>query len=220
MRVDSRKGEDVDMTDARRERGDASRREIMAQAVNLASVDGLEGLTIGSLATAASRSKGGLVALFGSKQDLQLATVAAAKRIFVDAVVSPALTRPRGLPRLHALVENWLRYSEDRIFTGGCFFAAAATEFDSRSGVVRDAVVTAWNEWRELVETCIEQAVRAGDLDPGTDVAQLAFEIRALLDSANSASLLFDSSEPYARARTAVAQRLSQLRATPTETEG
>jgi len=194
--------------DGRRARGDSSRRAVMRVAVDIASVEGLEGLSIGGLAAETSMSKGGVVALFGTKEQLQLATVAAASEIFVANVVTPALEVKGGRERLTVLVDAWLRYSETRVFTGGCFFAAASAELGSQRGPVRDAVADAMREWQQFVRRTVERAVARGELDQATDAAQLAFEITALLDSANDMSLLFDSAEPYARARTALARLL------------
>ena len=194
--------------DGRRARGDSSRRAVMRVAVDIASVEGLEGLSIGGLAAETSMSKGGVVALFGTKEQLQLATVAAASEIFVANVVTPALEVKGGRERLTVLVDAWLRYSETRVFTGGCFFAAASAELGSQRGPVRDAVADAMREWQQFVRRTVERAVARGELDQATDAAQLAFEITALLDSANDLSLLFDSAEPYARARTALARLL------------
>lgn len=193
--------------DGRRARGETSRRSVMGLAVDLASVDGLEGLSIGTLAAKSQMSKGGVVALFGSKEQLQLATVAAAKEIFIANVVTPALEEKGGLARLLVLLDAWLRYSESRVFAGGCFFAAASAELGSRRGPVRDAVAEAMVEWQEFVRRTILRAVGRGEMDAATDAAQMTFEITSLLDGANDMSLLHDSSEPYERARIAL-QRL------------
>lgn len=191
-------------TDGRRARGATSRRAVMRVAVDIASVDGLEGLSIGGLAAETSMSKGGVVALFGTKQQLQLATIAAAREIFRESVVVPALEAKGGIERLRVLVDTWLRYSESRVFAGGCFFAAANAELGSREGPVRDAVAEAMGQWQEFVRRTIARAVERGELAAETDAAQLTFEITSLLDGANAMSLLFDSPEPYARARIAL----------------
>lgn len=192
------------ITDGRRARGDVSRQAVTGVAVDLATVNGLDGLSIGGLAAAVGRSKAGIAGLFGSKEELQLATIAAAAEIFGRTVISPALQAPAGLPRLRALVDAWLDYSESRVFTGGCFFAAATAEFRSRPGAVRDAVAADMRTWLEFVAEAARRAIAAGDLPADTDPAQLAFEINALLDAANDSSLLFDSAAPYARARSAI----------------
>jgi AcrR family transcriptional regulator len=195
---------DMTVTDGRRARGDISRQAVMAVAVDLATVNGLDGLSIGGLASAVSMSKGGIAGLFGSKEELQLATIAAAGEIFQRTVIAPALTAPAGLPRLRALIESWLDYSESRVFPGGCFFAAVTAEYRSRPGAIRDAVAADLRRWRAFLAEAIARAVATGDLAPDTDATQLAFEISALLDAANDSSLMFDSAEPYARARRAV----------------
>ncbi|CAN5364993.1 TetR/AcrR family transcriptional regulator [soil metagenome] len=190
--------------DGRRLRGDASRRVVMQRAVDIASVDGLAGLSIGGLASETGMSKGGVVALFGSKEQLQLATVEAARQIFTHTVIRPALTQPSGMPRLRALIDNWINYSESRVFSGGCFFAAASAEVGSQHGAVRDAVAAAMTDWTEFIAGAVSRAVDRDDLPESTDPAQLAFEITAILDGANRSSLLHDSAAPYARARTAL----------------
>ena len=122
------------LTDGRIRRGDRTRRLVLGHAVDVASVDGLEGLSIGRLATDLSMSKSGLIAHFGSKEELQLATVRAARAIFAQTVIEPALQRPPGLGRVRALLDAWLEYSSDRRFPGGCFFARATHEFAAKPG--------------------------------------------------------------------------------------
>lgn len=195
------------IADGRRARGDESRRRVMERAVDLASLGGLEGLSIGALAADTDRSKGGVVALFGTKEQLQLATVEAAREIYIERVIAPALQVRGGRARLDALVDGWLDYSETRVFAGGCFFAAAAMELGPRPGPVRDAVALAMAEWHDTVRRVIQRAIDAGELVVATEAEQLAFEVTAILDGANSASRLTDSAAPYARARVAL-QRL------------
>ena len=193
--------------DGRRARGELSRSAVMDRAVNLATVRGLEGLSIGELADQVGMSKAGVVALFGSKEQLQLAAVAAASDVFRVTVVEPALAAPAGLTRLRALVEAWLRYSEIRVFEGGCFFAAAGAELASRTGAVHDAVVAAHRQWREFLVGAIVRAQNLGELSID-DPRLLAFEITAVLDEANATSLLFGGPEPYVLARTAISRML------------
>jgi AcrR family transcriptional regulator len=192
------------ITDGRRARGAVSRSSVMRLAVNRASIDGLAGLTIGSLALGVGHSKSGVSGLFGTKEQLQLATVEAAREIFVEEVIAPALVLAGGRERLDGLLENWIHYSESRVFAGGCFFAAAAAELGSRPGPVRDAVAQASLDWDATLARVIQRAVERGELSPIDDMAQTVFETRAILDTANSNSLLFGSSAPYDRARTAL----------------
>src|SRR5258708_38055462 len=138
-----------------RARAAKTRAEILNVAVDLASADGLECLTIGRLATESHMSKTGIFAHFGSKQQLQLATVGAAKQIFVEQVVKPGLTSPRGLPRLNVMLESWLGYVESIVFRGGCFFAAASAEFDSRPGKVRDEIASLTKTWLMPLQSAI-----------------------------------------------------------------
>lgn len=125
------------ITDGRLVRGARSRGAALALAVNIASVDGLDGLSIGGLAAESGLSKSGIVALFGTKVELQLATIAAAREIFVAEVVEPTLAEPGGVARLERLVSTWLDYSRTRVFAGGCFFAAGIAEVGSKPGPVR-----------------------------------------------------------------------------------
>src|SRR5215470_11915451 len=130
-------------------RADAARTrsDILKVAVDIASAEGLEGLSIGRLASELSMSKTGIFAHFGSKEQLQLATVDTAKQVFVEQVVQSALQKPRGVPRLMTMLENWLGYVERIVFRGGCFFAAASAEFDSRPGLVRDQIAELTRSW-------------------------------------------------------------------------
>lgn len=202
--------------DGRRVRGDESRRTILAHAIDTASVDGLEGLTIGRLAEAAGHSKSGVATLFGSKEQLQLATIAAAREVFVSSVIVPArAASERGLSRVCALIAAWLAYSNDRVFRGGCFFAATSVEYDAKPGPLRDAVVEASDAWEDYLTICIERARAAGELPGLEDARQLTFEIVAFLDAANTRSLLRSSAQPYDRAATAVRSRLLALGGDP-----
>ncbi|WP_309110246.1 TetR/AcrR family transcriptional regulator [Saccharothrix sp.] len=191
--------------DGRLERGEQTRRQILRRAAEIASVEGLEGLSIGRLATELEVSKSGVFAHFGSKEELQLATVRAAAKIFVDEVVTPALDVPPGRARLELLLEGWLSYSERRTFPGGCFFYAVQAEFDARHGRVRDAVAEYGRGWNTLVRETIE-----GVPDLAVDADQLAFELIAFLEMANAQSVLHDDPTAYTRARTAVRSTLDR----------
>ena len=193
--------------DGRLVRGDQTRRAVLRRAVDIASVDGLEGLSIGRLAKDLEISKSGLFAHFGSKEELQLATVRAARRIYAEAVVAPALAVPAGLARIWTLSECWLDYSRRRVFPGGCFFAKTSHEFGARPGVVRDYLAEVNAEWMELIEQTVTEAVDLGEL--AADPSTLAFELNAFYDSANLASLLrADHDVVYGQARTSIRTRL------------
>ncbi|MFJ2862957.1 TetR/AcrR family transcriptional regulator [Kitasatospora sp. NPDC087314] len=187
-------------TDGRVLRGEETRRAVLHRAVGIASVEGLDALSIGRLATDLGLSKSGVFAGFGSKEELQLATVRAARRIFADAVVAPVADAPPGLARARALCASWLAYSRARVFPGGCFFYGVSAEFDARPGAVRDALADCAREWREVIVDALAQARATGGLRPDTDLGDLAFALIAVLETANSQAVLFEEDIPYQRA--------------------
>jgi AcrR family transcriptional regulator len=191
--------------DGRAARGARSREHIMKEAVELASVEGLGGLSLGVLASRASLSKSGIATLFGSKEQLQLATVAAAREVFRMRVAEPALQTDAGINRIRRLLDAWLAYSRERAFAGGCFFVAASAEFDSKVGPVRDSIVAAVDEWHSYLSREIGRAVELGQL-PQVDVGQYVFETTAFLETANARSLLSGSPAPYESAKRALAR--------------
>ncbi|MEW9512018.1 MULTISPECIES: TetR/AcrR family transcriptional regulator [Streptomyces] len=200
--------------DGRVERGNQTRQLVLGRAVQIASVEGLEGLSLGRLATELKLSKSGVFALFGSKEELQLATVRAAVAVYVDHVLRPARAVPPGVGRVWRMCEAWIAYSRDRVFRGGCFFYAATAEFDARGGKVHDALAAAQTGWVTFVEETIEEARAAGELADDTDVRQLAFEVIAFLELANAESVLQNNSLGYAKAARAI---LARLRTAATE---
>jgi len=194
----------------RKAQGERTRNAILETAVHIASAEGLEGLTIGRLATELSMSKSGLFAHFGSKEDLQVATVEAARAIFIREVVKPAFESTEGLQRLWKLCDIWLSYVQSGVFRGGCFFAAAAAEFDSRPGAVRDRIAEIMKEWLEALRNAIIEAQEAGHLDKELDATQLAFEFNSLELGANWAFQLYGDTRAFKRAREAIRERLSR----------
>ena len=156
-----------DEADGRRRRGNRTRESILQAAADLASVEGLVGLTIGRLATELDMSKSGLFAHFGSKEELQLATIDAARRRFVEHVVKPSRSLPRGRERLEALTNDWLAYFRSEQFAGGCFFHTVKAEFDSRpDNAVREVVMEDVRQFLGLLAREVRKAQEAGDLDP------------------------------------------------------
>ena len=194
--------------DLRRARGDRRRQAILSVAMDLASTDGLEGLSVGSLADKLCMSKSGLHAHFGSMEGLQLAVIEAARQVFIETVVRPGLAAPRGLPRLWALVDAWLTYAERKVFRGGCFFASASAEFDNRPGPIRDRIAAIMREWIEALRLAVEKAVAEGHLARGTRADLLAFELHALSMAANWSFQLFGDREAFTLARAAAVARL------------
>jgi AcrR family transcriptional regulator len=186
-----------------------TRREILRVAVDIASAEGLEGLSIGRLAAELEMSKTGIFAHFGSKEQLQLATVETAKQIFLEKVVQPALKSARGLPRLKAMLEHWLGYVERIVFRGGCFFAAASAEFDSRPGAVRDQIADLTKAWMVGLQEEIAFAQSKKEIQTSLKPAQLAFELHAYVQEANWAFKLFNDKSAFLLARRAIADHLA-----------
>jgi AcrR family transcriptional regulator len=201
------------LTDGRLARGARSRGAALALAVNIASVDGLDGLSIGGLAAESGLSKSGIVALFGSKVELQLATIAAARDIFYREVVEPTLATPGGVTRIETLVTAWLDYSRTRVFAGGCFFAAGIAEVGAKPGPVRDAIALATNDWYEFVTRTVSRAQVKGELRLAIKPRELAFALGSFLESANARSLISGSSEPYELAAASARSLLAASRA-------
>ena len=185
-----------------------TRQEILALAADIASAEGLEGLTIGRLAAELRMSKTGIFAHFGSKEELQLATVDQAKEVFLEQVVKPARAQPRGMKRLHAMLTCWLAYVEHSVFRGGCFFAAASLEFDSRPGRVRDHVAALTKVWMNALRNEIAHAKVQREIARGTLPAQLAFELHAYVQEANWAYKLYGDRSAFSLARRAITERV------------
>jgi AcrR family transcriptional regulator len=162
-----------------------SRAQTLTAAVDLASVVGLEGLTIGRLADQLDMSKSGLVGRFGSKQQLQLETLDQAARIFRRTVYEPASAAPPGLARLDAICDAWVAYLGRPPFPGGCFLTTAMVEFDARPGPVHDAVKNVMRQWLAVLEREASAAIDNGELPTQTDPKDVAFTINALAVGAN-----------------------------------
>ncbi|HEV8368747.1 MAG TPA: TetR/AcrR family transcriptional regulator [Pyrinomonadaceae bacterium] len=194
----------------RKAQGERTRKAILETAVHIASAEGLEGLTIGRLALELSMSKSGLFAHFGSKEDLQVATVETARAIFINEVIRPAFETAQGLHRLWKLCDIWLGYVQSGVFRGGCFFAAAAAEFDGRPGPVRDRIADIMKEWLSTLRNTIVEAQNAGQLAKEIDPTQLAFEFNSLELGANWAFQLYGDKGAFTRARDAIRERLSR----------
>ena len=192
--------------------GTATRSAILQVAADQASVDGLDGLSIGQLANRLGMSKSGLFAHFGSKESLQMATIEDARRRYADEVLSPALKAPQGLQRLTALCESFLSYIERAVFPGGCFFAATMAEFDTKApGPVRDKIADCQQQWLGTLERSANGAVQLAELGEACDPQQLAFELEAFLLSANWYFHLYSDASYLDRTRRAVRSRLESV---------
>ena len=200
-------------TRKRRSDGERSRNAILREATRLATVEGIDGLSISRLADAVGMSKSGLFAHFGSKEELQLATIDSASSVYNELVVEPALSAPSALERLRQLAENFLQHLEDDVFPGGCFFASVAAEMDTRPGPVRDRAVQFTQNWFGLLVQAVREAQEEGEIDAAEDPLQLAFELNAYLLLANAQHIATGESQPLELARRALDRRLASAAA-------
>ena len=203
----------LELTDGRRLRGARTRQAILSHAARVASAEGLESVSLQRLATDLGISKSGLFAHFGSKEELQLATVEEASRIFVREVLQPGLAPPRGVDRVQALCDAFLSYVRRDVFPGGCFFQAAAAEFDSKPGAVRDAIMDRKRYWEGSLVRAVREAREAGKVKRDIDPEQLGWELSCLLAGANGSHLGGEHAAGFKRARRAIAERLEHARA-------
>jgi AcrR family transcriptional regulator len=188
--------------------GERTRAAILHTAASLATIEGLEGLSIGHLAAAIGMSKSGLYAHFGSKQELQLATVEEAERILDEEVIAPALAARPGRDQLAAVCEAYLGYVQRRVFPGGCFFAATALEMGTRPGPVKDRVAAIQSGFTALLRSFVATALEQHELPAGEDPDRLAFELHAILLAADAKFVLLDDPAVLDLARQVVHQRL------------
>lgn len=195
-------------------KGETTREAILRHAVVLASRVGLSGLTIGRLAQELELSKSGLFSHFHSKEALQIQVLEYGAARFVENVVRPALAAPRGIPRIEALFDRWLAWSQSDPSSGGCFFVAMATELDDRPGPSRDLLVRLQRGWIELLAGVVSAAAREGQLRPDTDPEQFAHDAYGAMLAYHHASRLLDDPAAEERARRALAA-LVDARRTP-----
>lgn len=198
-------------TDKRKERGDRARANILHHAIQIASVEGLEGLTFGRVAADAGVAKGNIQVLFGDREALQLATIESGVALYAETVVGPAMAEPTAVERLIALVEGWYTFVEQRTLPGGCLVHALSSEYRTRPGEIRDRVEHHRIGARQRIIDLLNEAVRAGELQAGTDVEQLAFELMSHQASANVAALMGETSQ-FELARRASGQRIAVAR--------
>ena len=183
--------------------------------MQLASVDGLEGLTISSLAERLGTAKSSVHAAFGSKEALQIAAIRRAREILIELVVAPALVVPAGLARLEALGESWFSYLESDVFEGGCLLCSASAEMDGRPGPTRDAVAEVMQEWLQLLAQSVVAGIDQGDCPSSTRPDQIAFELNAIGMAANWHHQLFGGQAAFTLARRAWADALARLHPHP-----
>ncbi|MFH8796965.1 TetR/AcrR family transcriptional regulator [Streptomyces sp. NPDC017941] len=188
----------------------ATRGRILSRAAELASEEGLEGITIGRLAEELEMSKSGVHKHFGTKETLQISTLDKAFVDFWHRVVEPTLAEPPGLRRLRAVCANSVDYLQAPLLPGGCLMTAALTEYDGRPGRVRDAVAEVWSRWREQLRADLGAAVDQGELPAGFDIDQALFEIVAAGLALNAAMQLQHDRPAADRARRAIERALHQ----------
>jgi AcrR family transcriptional regulator len=195
----------------RRSDGERSRAAILHEATRLATVDGLDGLSLARLADAVGISKSGLFAHFGSKEELQLATVEAASAIFEEQVIEPAGEAAAGIPRLRAYIERFVDHVEECVFPGGCFFVSAVSELDTHPGPVRDGAMAFSQRWLSLLANEVAAAQATGELDPSADPPQVAFELNSFMVLGNMQFVASGDPAALDRVRRAVDTRLAAL---------
>ena len=198
------------------QKGQQTRATILEAALTLASHMGLEGLSIGALAEVTGMSKSGVFAHFGSRDELQIAVVREYHNKFEEEVFFPSLREPRGLPRLRALFERWVRRVADEI-DSGCIYISGAVEFDDRPGPVRDALVAMVQTWQDALERAIRMAVEEGHLKPDTDPAQMLFEVHGLILALHHDARFLRHPGAVERARVAFRRVLEHYATSPPE---
>lgn len=192
-------GPEQEISDQRLLKGARARAAIARHAAEVASVEGLTGLSLGRLAGDLGVSKSGVATLFGTKEKLQLAAVASAREMFVDTVIRPAYGEERGIARLRSIIEHWFAYIGEPMLPGGCFRGASVPEFDSRPGPVRDALAADRADCFVVLEKEIGRAQEQGYM-PGLDAHAVAFQLDAIVGAANTAARMGDETAlPLAR---------------------
>jgi AcrR family transcriptional regulator len=194
----------------RRSDGERTYQAIVRASAELATIEGLHGLSISRLAEHVGISKSGLYAHFRSKEELQLATIEAAGQIFDEEVVRPTEGEQTARGMLEALCERFFSHVERRVFPGGCFFAAASAEVDTHKGRVRDRIAEFMLGWIDKLHDLILAAQKEGTISPLEDPRQLAYELEAAMMLANNLFVLTNDPATLERGRRAIRRLLAQ----------
>ena len=201
-------GPSNEQRDGRRRRGERTRSLILARAVDIASVEGLGSVSLARLGSELGISKSGVSGHFSSREDLQLAVVGVAARLYADRVAAPALSAPEGLPQLWRMCDGWIEFMRSGELSGRSFFLTALVEYDARPGPVRDELVRLRRRWEALFTGFFEAAQRLGQIRPGEDPAQVFFEVAAAIAAATLDAQLQEDLTVFDRAHAAVLRRL------------
>ncbi len=193
-------------------KGDETRSTILDEAIDIASKIGFSALSIGMLAESTEMSKSGLFAHFKSKEELQLQTLQRARERFVDVVVRPSLSAPRGERRVRELLGRWLAWADDTL-SGGCLFVAASAELDDQPGRLREALVRDEQDWLDVIANVAATAVAEGDFTPETDVQQFAFDVHGVTLAHHHASRLMCDPRAVERTERSLQRLIDSVRA-------
>jgi AcrR family transcriptional regulator len=198
-------------------KGERTRAAILAEAADFASSVGLNGLTVGTLAARAGMSKTGLLQHFGSKERLQVETLKAARDRFIVAVVRPALATPRGIARIRALFDYWMKWVIAAAPVGGCIFVAASAELDDQPGSARDFLVDQHTQWLDVITETVRKAVEAGECRSDLDAEQFTFEFMGILLAFHQLERLMRNPQALAHARTMFERLLADAGRKPSD---
>ena len=191
-------------------KGEETKMAILEVGLDMASRLGLEGVSIGSLAKAMSMSKSGLFAHFESKENLQMEILNYAGRLFAEGVIVPALKTEAGIPRIKALINNWINWTSG--LTGGCIFVSASTDYTDRPGKVRECLLRQQEDWLDCLRRIAQSAIKAGDFKKDIDCEQFAFDLYSLLLGFHLYDRLLDDAETKRRQETALEQLIANYR--------
>lgn len=191
-------------------KGKETKMAILEAGLDMASKLGLEGVSIGALAKETNMSKSGLFAHFQSKENLQIEILEYAARIFSENVIVPALAREGGIPRIKALINNWIKWSDD--LTGGCIFVTASADYSDRPGKVRECLIKQQEDWIDFLCRIAESAIRVGDFRNDIECEQFAFDLYSLLLGFHLYDTLLDDSETRKRREVALERLLANYK--------
>jgi AcrR family transcriptional regulator len=199
------------LADGRVLRGRRTRGLILERAVDIASAEGMAGLSLARIAGELGISKSGVSGHFADQTELQLAVIARAAHLYVERVAIPAWNTPPGLGRVRRFCELWLGFMSESVLAGRCFFLTAIVEFDARPGPIRDELARLRTHWEQLFTGAVNETERLGEVSAGTDASQVFFEIFAWVAAAVVDSQLLGDMTAFGRAGRSINNRLDAL---------